>query len=169
MKKIVSIVVTYNGMEWIGKCLGSLANSSCATEIVVIDNGSTDTTISFIKENFPGVQLIESKENLGFGQANNIGFRIAIEKEADYVFLLNQDAWVETDTIGCLVQALQKHIEYGIVSPLHFNGSGSAFDKYFLDYLKHSGANENDISVILQNNNQHLLVNTSFVNAAAWC
>ena len=93
--KIFAIVVTYNGMRWYDRCFGSLRNSDMPVETIVIDNASTDETVSYIKEHFHEVCLIESKENLGFAKANNIGIKRALDNGADYVFLLNQDAWVE--------------------------------------------------------------------------
>lgn len=53
------------------------------------------------------VNLITSDINLGFGQGNNKGIRYALENEADYVFLLNQDAWIEPDTISDKLQFIK--------------------------------------------------------------
>lgn len=52
-------------------------------------------TCKIIKEQYPQVILIENHENLGFGKANNIGIEIALKNNANFVFLLNQDAWVK--------------------------------------------------------------------------
>src|SRR5687767_5122024 len=91
--KIVSIVVTHNGMPWIVQCLSSLIGSSLKSHIIVVDNASTDNCCQVVR-NFPEVELIELEENVGFGTANNVGLRRALELETDYVLLLNQDAWV---------------------------------------------------------------------------
>ena len=69
--KIFSIIVTYNGMRWYDRCLGSLRNSELPVETIVIDNASSDDSVNYIKANFPEVHLIESNENLGFAKANN--------------------------------------------------------------------------------------------------
>lgn len=71
-------------MKWLEKCLSSLRNSIYPTEIIVVDNGSTDGSIDFIRGDFPKVHLIECKENLGFGKANNIGISYGLEKGADF-------------------------------------------------------------------------------------
>ena len=131
MCKIITIIVTYNGCIWIDKCIGSLKKSSIQNQIIVIDNFSTDQTINYIKENYPDVLIIQNKNNLGFGKANNIGLNYAIEENADYIFLLNQDAWVEPDTIKYLVEFQKMNKEFGIVSPIHLNGKGSELDKNF--------------------------------------
>jgi GT2 family glycosyltransferase len=159
-------VVTFNGMQWIKHCLDSLLLSSCPLHIVVIDNCSNDGTPAFIKKHYATIQLIEPGKNLGFGQANNIGFNIAIAEKADLVFLLNQDAWIETNTIEQLVRAQVENPGYGIISPLHFDGEGIELDRYFLEYLLKSCAHE-----FIQSKNDwpaNQLVNTGFVNAAAW-
>lgn len=118
MEKVFTIIVTYNGMKWLEKCLSSLRNSTYPTEVVVVDNGSTDGSIDFIREHFPEVHLMESKENLGFGKANNKGISYALKQEADYFFLLNQDAYVFPDTIGNLLNNFKENPEYGVISPI---------------------------------------------------
>lgn len=118
------IIVTYNGIQWIEKCITSILNSSVAADIFVVDNGSTDGTKEFIKKNYKQVILADNDFNLGFGQANNIGLRYAIKNKYDYVYLLNQDAWVSYKTFEYLITLLQKHPEYGIISPIQNNVSG---------------------------------------------
>jgi GT2 family glycosyltransferase len=112
---------------------------------------------------------METGKNLGFGQANNLGLQLAIEHKADHVFLLNQDAWVETDTIARLVEAQQQHPEFGIISPVHLNGAGTAPDAHFLQYLMQAGATKKMIADVLLNTPPSLrLMEVPFVNAAAW-
>ncbi len=169
MKNIYAIVVTYNGIEWIEKCLNSLVNSTLLPKIIVIDNGSTDSTITIIKQNFKTVNLIESKINLGFGQANNIGLKLAVENNCDYVFLLNQDAWLENEhTLLNLVNALETKPNLGILSPLHLNGQGTALDLYFADYLQQSDIENTKAAQMLTQKQPNLIINTTFINAAAW-
>lgn len=169
MKNIYAIVVTYNGIEWIEKCLNSLINSALLPKIIIIDNGSTDATITFIKENYKTVNLIESEINLGFGQANNIGLKLAKENHCDYAFLLNQDAWLENEhTLLNLVNAFETNPNLGILSPLHLNGQGTALDLYFADYLQQSDIGNTTAAQILTQKQPNSIVNTTFVNAAAW-
>ena len=98
--RILTIVVTYNGLKWMDSCLESLRRSECPTDVMLIDNCSTDGTPDYVKEHFPEVNLVQSDANLGFGQANNVGLKYALEHCYDYVYLLNQDAWVMPDTLG---------------------------------------------------------------------
>lgn len=125
---IFVIVVTYKGHQWYERCFTSLRNSELPIQTIVIDNASNDGTIEYIRDQFPEIHLIESKENLGFGRANNIGMRYALDHGCDYVFLLNQDAWVENDTLGELVRIHQKYPEYGILSPIHLTSEKNHFN-----------------------------------------
>jgi GT2 family glycosyltransferase len=168
VKNTCCIIVTYNASEWIEKCLSSLVNSSCALTILVIDNGSTDNTLEIAREKFPDVRIIETGRNLGFGQANNIGLGIALDMQADYVFLLNQDAWVQHDTISQLTAVHRQYPQYGIISPVHLNGSGTAMDKYFLEYFVNSSIVPFISNGLLLPRKNDMLVDTKFVNAAAW-
>ena len=96
MKKIFVVIVTYKGKQWYDKCFQSLRESTIPVQIVVVDNTPGDEDAKYIKTHFPEVHLIKMNENLGFGKANNLGMRYALDNGCDYVFLLNQDAW----TIG---------------------------------------------------------------------
>jgi GT2 family glycosyltransferase len=148
--------------------MSSLLASSYSCQIICIDNGSSDQTVSLIKNNFRSVHLLETKENLGFGQANNIGLKLAVQQKADYVFLLNQDAWVEPDTVAELIKAHAENPSYGILSPVHLNGQGDKMDLYFSKYLKESDINSKTISENFLQEKSSILINTNFVNAAAW-
>lgn len=167
MMKVYVVIVTYNAMKWIGNCQKSLLNSTIPVTIIVVDNASSDETIGLIKEQYPEVVLIENKTNLGFGAANNIGIKKAYEQGADYVFLLNQDAWVEPDTIEKLVLAQQKEPEFGIISPMHLNGKGDALDYNFSNYIAPPKC-ESLYSDLFLNKIQSAVYKVSFVNAAGW-
>lgn len=137
-KNIYVIIVTWNGMKWIERCLDALRLSTYPVSIVVIDNGSKDDTVHFIKNNYPEVHLIQSDKNLGFGQANNEGMRYALSHGCDYVYLLNQDAYVYPDMFEKLLEQSEKpenQRKYAIYSPLHINSDIHKLDKQFKGYL----------------------------------
>lgn len=141
-KKIFAIIVTWNGMKWISRSLNSLKESTYSVSVVVIDNGSSDETVGFIKEKYPSVHLVESGENLGFGQANNVGMRYALSQGCDYVYLLNQDAYIYPDMFEKLLTQAEKPENkdvYAIYSPLHVNGDVHKLDKQFKGYIKEIG------------------------------
>jgi len=171
MKKynILAVVITYNGIKWIDNCIKSLIKKSYLSQIIVIDNNSADGTALYIEKNFPDLHLIPLKNNIGFGPANNIGLTHAMSHHADYVFLLNQDAWIESDTIRSLINAHQHDDRYGVISPLHFNGAGTHLDHLFYSYLVEKMVDSRTFfSNLLLNKKLEYPYATNFVNAAAW-
>ena len=121
---ILVVIVTYNAKDWLNTCIGELYNLD-NIKIVVIDNNSTDETVVILKETYPLVHLIESNTNLGFGKANNLGFEFAIKNNFNYVFLLNQDASINQDSLLKLVANYNRYDDVGILSPIHYkNGFG---------------------------------------------
>lgn len=132
MKKILTIIVTYNGMKWLDRCLGSLRESSVKTDVLVVDNGSTDGSPEYIASSFPEVQLHCTGENLGFGKANNVGLQKAVDEGYDYVYLLNQDAWVFPETFQRLIKAMENAPEYGILSPMQLTATEDKMDPRFV-------------------------------------
>ena len=133
--KIVVIVVTYNGIRWIEKCLNSLRDSSLATQVIVIDNASVDGTTFLLEKFYPEVELIKNSNNLGFGKANNIGLKKALDREADFVLLLNQDAWIGDGCIEKLIEILRAHPAIHLLSPFHYNYEGNGIEAYFNDFV----------------------------------
>jgi len=122
--KVYVVIVTFNGMNWIGNCLNSVFHSSIPLKVVIVDNNSRDETVSFIKNNYPEITLLEQHKNLGFGAGNNIGISYALKNGVDYVFLLNQDVYIQENTIKKLIEVYNNNKEFGILSPVHSNGSG---------------------------------------------
>lgn len=143
MPKVLVIVVTFNAMHWIDRCLSSLKDSSLRPDVLVVDNCSLDGTDGYIDENYPGVRLVRNDENVGFGAANNQGFRIALDEGYDYVYLLNQDAWLHEDTLEKMVAAFGKTRRYAVLSPVQTSARGkldAQFSKKCRKHLKKDGA-----------------------------
>lgn len=163
---IYTIVVTYNGKQWIDRCFNSLFRSTVQQKIIAIDNASSDGTPDLIRERYPQVDLIETGVNLGFGKANNIGMKTAFKDNADFVFLLNQDAWVEPNTMALLISASQNYRQFGILSPMHLTGSGTSLDLNFSYCLMESTAKEIIEDNLLQK--KRCVYEINMVNAAAW-
>jgi N-acetylglucosaminyl-diphospho-decaprenol L-rhamnosyltransferase len=161
MPSVVAIVVTYNGTHWIEKCLSSLTDSNIPIQTIVVDNGSTDGSQQMIKELFPNVELIESNRNLGFGKANNLGLKKAMEEaQADYVLLLNQDSWIEPETVQELMHAFESDSGYGIVSPVPYDGKGEQMDYLYKRFYRHGLKPKENDRVNVQE--------IQFINAACW-
>ena len=98
-KRILVIIVTWNGAAVIRKCLDSLRHSTVPLVTYIVDNNSEDNTTNIILDEYPDVILKMNSENIGFGQANNMGFKYALENGFDYVMMLNQDTYIEPDAI----------------------------------------------------------------------
>lgn len=112
-------------MKWYDRCFGSLRHSTVPVIPVVIDNASSDRSVAYIREHFPEAVVIEAGENLGFAKANNVGMRYALDHGADYVFLLNQDAWlVQDDCLSQMITIVKTHPEFAILSPMQLYGDG---------------------------------------------
>lgn len=170
--KILAIIVTYNGKEWYDKCFGSLLRSTVPVDIFVVDNASKDGTVEYIREKYPMINLVESDVNLGFGQANNKGFRYAIDNGYDYVFLLNQDAWLYSpDCIERLVEVAEKpeYQNYMILSPLWLYGTSDRISKGTLYHLTMMAERGNDfVSDIFFSKPLLDVYKTDYIGAAAW-
>ena len=165
MRNVFVIIVTYRGHQWYERCFTSLRNSELPVQTIVIDNASNDGTVEYIREHFPEIHLIESKENLGFGRANNIGMRYALDNGCDYVFLLNQDTWIQPNSISELVKIHQKYPEYGVLSPMHVTA-----DKKELYIEIEDGKTDHANSLLSDCYFQSLkdVYTFNYINAAAW-
>lgn len=163
---IFVIIVTYKGMQWYNRCFTSLRQSTIPVQTIVVDNASNDGTVEYLKEQFPEIILIESQENLGFGKANNLAMRYALDHDCDYVFLLNQDTWLsELDAIEKLVIIAKQHPEYGILSPMHVKADGKTLGM-MLEYKTNRITSV--ILTDLYKNELQDVYSTNYVNAAAW-
>ncbi|MRJ08786.1 glycosyltransferase family 2 protein [Ornithobacterium rhinotracheale] len=164
--KVCSIIVTYNAERWIVDCLSTLREPHLDMAILLIDNGSTDATLEIVRRQFPQVQIIETGENLGFARANNLGYEHAKKLGADYLYLLNQDTKSYPNTVFNLVQMAEKYPDFAILSPLHLNEKGDAFDSKFEAYIDAKKC-PNYISDASLGTLKEIYT-IDFVNAAAW-
>lgn len=162
--KAVIILVTFNGMTWLPRTLASLPEKYTT---VVVDNYSNDGSVEFIKTNYPNIKLLVQQENLGFGQANNVGIRYALDQNAQHIFLLNQDAYIIDDVLEKLVQFQSTNTSYGIVSPMHLNSDQNKLDEKFHGFLAESPNYSNDFNLDFANSPK-VIYDVPFVNAAAW-
>lgn len=101
----VSVVIpNWNGRRWLAECLGSLAVQTLhPAEIIVVDNGSTDGSVAYLRAEHPDVEVIEFDRNTGFAHAANAGLRAA---RAPNVALINTDLVLEPDWLERVASAL---------------------------------------------------------------
>ena len=145
MKRVLVIIVVYNGMHWLERCLGSVYADA---DLFVLDNDSTDGSADFVASHFPRAKLVRSAENLGFSKANNLGFEWAVKKNYDYVYLLNQDAWLEEGALEKLLAAAEAHPGYGVLSPMQMQDGCKEPDVQFEKILRSA---QNDKTQTSQN------------------
>lgn len=113
---VTVIIVNYNVRPFLDHCLQSVKRASARlrSQIIVVDNASTDDSVTMLKQKYPDVILIENRENVGFGRANNQ----AIEKATgEIVLILNPDSFVQEDTLDILISALRSTPDAGAVGP----------------------------------------------------
>ncbi len=116
MPDLAIIIVSYNARDDLQRALASLHASppGVSSEIVVVDNESADGSAAMVREQWPGVRVIEAGGNLGFSRANNLGIRAT---RSAFVLLLNSDTIVPAGAVDALVRELQSHEEAAIVGP----------------------------------------------------
>ncbi len=108
------IVVNWNGLNLLKQCIESLQRQTCGDfTMTVVDNGSNDGSVAWLQTNHPSVKLIPLDDNTGFARANNLA---ALQSNADYLLLLNNDIEVEPNFIDAICCGLQKHPDADMAS-----------------------------------------------------
>lgn len=117
------VIVSYNTRDDLRRCLESLAAapSSCAHEIVVVDNASRDGSAEMVARRWPSVRLLAQRTNTGFSAGNNAGIRAST---GELILLLNSDTSVPPHALDALVAALDAHPEAAVAGPRLVDGSG---------------------------------------------
>lgn len=113
MVDVSVIIVNYNTCELTLDCIKSIYTKTLKTsvEIIVVDNASSDNSVSEIRSIYPEVILIESTQNLGFGKANNLA---VLSAKGKYLFFLNSDTILVNDAISILKEYMENNPDVGI-------------------------------------------------------
>jgi GT2 family glycosyltransferase len=123
------IIVNYNARQHLENCLKSLFENTRLRpiDVWVVDNASSDDSVEMVQKRFPEVQVIASKENRGFGAANNEALRQA---KGRYHLLLNNDTLVQPNAIDTMIRIMNEHHEVGVLGPLLRNEDGTVQISY---------------------------------------
>lgn len=122
--KIFIVVLNFNGKDTLSACLSSIYQSDYLNfEVIVVDNDSEDGSLEQAKNYFSRTHFIKNPTNLGFSRGNNLGIRLALEKFADYVFILNNDTIIEKTTLSSLASTMKNFPSAGIISPIIFTAN----------------------------------------------
>jgi len=111
---ITIVLVNYNTCHLLDELFASVvrATKGLSLQLIVIDNGSADGSVEYLKSSSYPYELIVNKENVGFGRANNQALPLA---RGRYVLLLNTDAFVSEETLTCTVAWMDEHPECGVL------------------------------------------------------
>ena len=140
--KVSIIVLNWNGKQYLETCLSSLEKQTCKSiEIILVDNGSSDGSIEFVRNRFPGVVILRHDTNLGFAEGVNSGIRIS---KGGFIATINNDAeanekWIESlvrvmesdKGIGCCASKMLRYYEREIIDSAGINvyQNGNAYDR----------------------------------------
>jgi len=133
--RVYVIVLNWNGYKDTIECIKSLetvVHKNYDLKVAIVDNGSTDISLSEIArviKNKQNYQVIENKENLGFAGGNNMGIRFAISKHADYVCVLNNDTIVDKNLIEEFIKISKQYPMLGAITPKIYFAKGYEFHK----------------------------------------
>ena len=101
---VTCIILNWNGWEDTIKCLAALEECTYPNlTVLVVDNGSTNDSVTRIRDAYPQILLLEAGGNLGFAGGNNVGIRHALRQGAEYLWLLNNDTEAAPDALSALV------------------------------------------------------------------
>jgi N-acetylglucosaminyl-diphospho-decaprenol L-rhamnosyltransferase len=117
MNDVSVVIVTHNALPWLEQSLESVRGH----ELVVVDNGSSDGTVAFVRERFPEVGVVE-QENRGLAAGWNVGIA---RTSGRYVLLLNADAWLHAGALDALVRCADAHPDVAVVGPRLRNPDGT--------------------------------------------
>mgnify|MGYP000002771670 CR=1 FL=1 len=121
--KLSVIIVNYNVRYFLEQCISSVQKATRAidSEIIIVDNNSSDDSCSMVKDNFPSITLIENKKNVGFSTANNQGVAVA---KGDYVCILNPDTAVAEDVFTKVLHYASSLKDLGALGCYLMDGTG---------------------------------------------
>lgn len=115
--RVACVIVTYDALPWVEQALASVAS----IPTVVVDHGSRDRTVATVRDRFPGVTVIE-QDNLGLAAGWNRGLHAV---DADWVLVLNADAWLVDDALEQLLRVAERHPRAAAVVPKLLNPDGT--------------------------------------------
>lgn len=115
--KTCVIIINYNGADDTAACVESLSGSDVPVHMVVVDNTPNDPKLKAALGEHENLNIIVAAENLGFGRGNNIGIRWALSHGAyEFIYLLNNDAVIQANTIKNMEKAMSTSAEIGILA-----------------------------------------------------
>lgn len=117
--KVAVLILNWNRAEMTIACIESLLHLNYDNyDIIVIDNGSTDGSEEIIRHKFPNISILQTGSNLGYSEGNNRGIKKALEENADYILILNNDTKLDRDCLSHLVEMCEKNESIGVAGAI---------------------------------------------------
>lgn len=118
MDKVSVVLLNWNGIKYVEKCVESVINQTCKNiEFIIIDNASSDGSIQKLQEKYPFFRYILNQNNLGFAKGMNQGIEVS---EGEYVLLLNNDVCLDSNYIKKGLARLDKNENIGFIGGLEY-------------------------------------------------
>lgn len=119
------IIVNHNASDVLSQCVLSILNACHGASVIVVDNASTDESLSLLESSFPNesrLEILRNQQNLGFAVACNMGTRLA---KGPYLLYLNPDCLIDENTLPRLLASLGENPGAGMVGGLLVNPDGT--------------------------------------------
>ena len=132
MTRVGMVILNWNRPADTIECLASIQTLSlkkCMLSVIVVDNASTDDSVSKIQSYKSQVKIIKNKENLGFAGGNNVGIKYALKLGMDYVMVLNNDTLLASNIVDQFLASANRNPDFGILSPKIYFKAGNEFHK----------------------------------------
>lgn len=147
--KVFVVIPNWNGADMLADCLRSLEAQTLSHAIIVVDNGSVDDSNEIVERDFKSVVLLKNPENYGFAGGVNTGIRYALENQATYIALFNNDALADKNWLKNLQLTLEKESEAGIATckllrsdKVHLDSTGDFYSVWGIPFPR--GRNQVD-------------------------
>lgn len=116
---VYCVILNYNGLDLNDICISSLLETNYPNyKILFVDNGSSDESVERVRNQFPLVEILENGTNLLFAEGNNRGILLALQRGADYVFILNNDTKTDPSCLSLLISFMEEMPQVAACQPL---------------------------------------------------
>jgi GT2 family glycosyltransferase len=125
------VVLNHNGQPWLPDCLQTLLATVYENfKVILVDNASTDASLSYVRAAFPDVEIIENRANLGFSAGNNVGIKRALDAGASYIVLLNPDTKVKPDWLAKIIEVGEREPQLGVLGAVQLAYENDTFNSW---------------------------------------
>jgi len=125
---VVIILLSYNGRKFLERCIPSILKQDYRNiHILMVDNNSMDDSVTFVRKNFPQIEILETGKNLGFGPGFNYGLRKTLD-DYKYAILLSNDIVMNEHCVSSLIETMKKDPQVAICTSLVLSYDGKKID-----------------------------------------